>query len=44
MTADDVKRLRKLEKTLGTLIVWLHRELGDDAVKKLLEMLNEDTL
>lgn len=36
------QKIERLEKTVGTLITWLRRELGDQAVLSLLKMLNKD--
>lgn len=33
-------RIERLERTLGTLIVWLQRDLGDHGVQQLLESLH----
>ncbi len=33
-------RIKSLEKTTGTLISYLHRELGTEAATELLDMLN----
>lgn len=38
---EDQQRIERLEDTLGTLIAWLARELGADAVEQLLVKLTE---
>jgi len=37
------QKIQRLEQTLGTLIAWLARELGDSSTQKLLEMLEKET-
>jgi len=37
------QKIQRLEQTLGTLIAWLARELGDSNTQKLLEMLEKET-
>ena len=37
---SEIERLKKCQ---GTTIAWLHRELGTEAVNKLLEILNNET-
>lgn len=39
----DGERIARLEATLGTLIAWLHRELGTHSARALLEQLSKDT-
>lgn len=41
MLAERDARIERLEKTLGTLISWLPRELGEDGAKALLEQLEK---
>ena len=36
---DLAGRVERLEKTLGSLVTWLQRELGDHGVAQLLDML-----
>lgn len=37
---DLERRIEALNKTLGTLITWLHLQLGTAAMEELLEMLD----
>jgi len=39
----DEERIARLEKTLGTLIVWLETTLGSNNVHELLNQLNNDS-
>ena len=39
----DVERIERLEKVLGTLVVWLWSELGSENVERLLDMLKEES-
>lgn len=39
INGEEIKRLRN---TLGTLIIWLRLDLGDDNVKKLLELMDRE--
>lgn len=38
----DKERIDRLEEVLGTLIAWLHRELGTQAAQKLIAMLEQE--
>lgn len=40
-TEELTTELERVKETLGTLIVWLHLELGSNAVDKLLKMLDK---
>jgi hypothetical protein len=37
--SDIDERLARVERTLGTLITWLNRDLGDHGVRQLLAIL-----
>jgi hypothetical protein len=39
----DKERIDRLEHVVGTLISWLHRELGTEGAVELLAMLNDPT-
>ena len=39
---EEQKRIIRLEAVLGHLIAWLHRELGDESCKLLLDTLHSE--
>ena len=42
ITLTQEREIKKLKLVLGTLIVWLQRELGTKGVEDLLKILNEE--